>query len=183
MVDRSIRDRRARKSILALWQALFGLMQSKDWADISVQMIADRADVARSTFYAHFQTKQDLLDAGFALLGGNLQAQVLAMPLRPGHLGTLDWLLAHVSDSRDFMQRAKGTAAGQVIQARFRQSIAGLLTAELSRAGRKVEAGTIVFLAGGIFAVVEDWVTKGCPDDRDSLSRDLCARVLAYTPA
>ena len=183
MLDKSGTDRRARKSILALWQALFDLMQTTDWAEISVQMIADRADVARSTFYAHFQTKQDLLDAGFAMLGGNVQTKVLAMPQRAGHLATLDWLVAHVGNSREFMQRAKGTAAGQIIQGRFRQTVAALLADELALARRAADPRSRVFVVGGIFAVVEDWTAKGCPGDPDSLAQDLAVSVLAYIPA
>ncbi len=53
-------DRRSLRSRRLLSEALLGLLQDHDWADISVQMICGRADVARSTFYAHFQTKQDV---------------------------------------------------------------------------------------------------------------------------
>ena len=82
-------DRRARRSRRVLAEALWQLIQQSDWADISVQMICDRADVARSTFYAHFQTKLDLLDEVFA--EGKAQ---LADHARDGGLdGTLLWLV------------------------------------------------------------------------------------------
>ena len=35
-------------------------------SDSTVQMIIDRAEVARFTFCAHYQTKQDLLGVGFS---------------------------------------------------------------------------------------------------------------------
>ena len=62
MTDSIATDRRSLRSRRLLWEALLALLQKDDWAEISVQMICDRADVARSTFYAHFQTKQDLLE-------------------------------------------------------------------------------------------------------------------------
>ena len=59
-------DRRALRSRRMLWDALFALLQDHDWADINIQMICQKAVVARSTFYVHFPTKQDLLDSGFS---------------------------------------------------------------------------------------------------------------------
>lgn len=54
-------DRRQRKSREAILGAFNGLITQKKYADITVQDIIDRADVGRSTFYAHFDTKDALL--------------------------------------------------------------------------------------------------------------------------
>ena len=54
------RDRRINRSREALHKALFALMLEKRYEDITVQDIIDRADVSRSTFYAHYQDKEDL---------------------------------------------------------------------------------------------------------------------------
>jgi len=43
-----------------LHQALHDLLTRKRYADITVQDIIDQADVGRSTFYAHYQDKEDL---------------------------------------------------------------------------------------------------------------------------
>jgi AcrR family transcriptional regulator len=54
-------DRRSLRSQRLLGAALVALMQEKRYVDITVQDILDRADVGRSTFYAHYQDKEDLL--------------------------------------------------------------------------------------------------------------------------
>ena len=41
-----------------------GILEKK-YEDITVQEILDRADVGRSTFYMHFQNKDELLVSGF----------------------------------------------------------------------------------------------------------------------
>jgi AcrR family transcriptional regulator len=56
-------DRRIEKTQSAIFTAFFELMQKKRYSGITVQDIIDRANVGRTTFYAHFPTKDDLLFA------------------------------------------------------------------------------------------------------------------------
>jgi AcrR family transcriptional regulator len=63
-----IDDRRSRRSQQALIEALIDLMASKPYDSISIKEIVDRANVGRSTFYAHYQTKDDLVKSGFERL-------------------------------------------------------------------------------------------------------------------
>lgn len=44
-----------------LGDALIALMQQKPFDDITVQEVLDRAGIGRSTFYAHYRDKNDLL--------------------------------------------------------------------------------------------------------------------------
>lgn len=54
-------DRRQRKSREAIFAALIELLSRKDFSQITVGEIIERADVGRTTFYAHFETKEHLL--------------------------------------------------------------------------------------------------------------------------
>lgn len=54
-------DRRVRYTMLALKDSLIGLMQENHISKISVKMLCERADINRSTFYAHYTNPYDLL--------------------------------------------------------------------------------------------------------------------------
>jgi AcrR family transcriptional regulator len=59
----SVVDRRVQKTRKFLQEALIELVEEKGYDSITVREILDRADVGRSTFYAHFQDKDDLLNS------------------------------------------------------------------------------------------------------------------------
>src|SRR5258706_10394854 len=58
-------DRRSQRTRQLVHTALIELMLERRYDEITVQDIIDRANVGRSTFYAHYLDKEDLLVSGF----------------------------------------------------------------------------------------------------------------------
>jgi AcrR family transcriptional regulator len=59
-------DPRVRRTQEYLREALIELVLEEGYQDITIKDLADRACVNRSTFYLHYQDKDDLLKTGFA---------------------------------------------------------------------------------------------------------------------
>jgi len=57
-----VQDRRITKTRKAIYHAFLQLLNKKDYETITVQEIIDLADVGRSTFYSHYESKELLLD-------------------------------------------------------------------------------------------------------------------------
>src|SRR5262245_61151079 len=60
-MSQDLPDRRVQKTRKLLQDALIELVAEKGYESVSIREILDRANVGRSTFYAHFQDKDQLL--------------------------------------------------------------------------------------------------------------------------
>lgn len=61
VMPQNVVDRRVQKTRKLLQDALIELVAEKGYESVTIQEILDRANVGRSTFYAHFQDKDQLL--------------------------------------------------------------------------------------------------------------------------
>ena len=118
-------DRRVQKTKRHLSQALIALIVEKGYERVTVQDILDRADVGRSTFYAHYESKDVLLvdgprNLGLALFGEGAAADVASRH----HPMAFRALFEHVNESRPLAKAMLGKNAGSVILDAFRAKVA-----------------------------------------------------------
>jgi AcrR family transcriptional regulator len=69
-------DRRIQRTRQALRAALFELIIERGYEKITIADITERANIGRTTFYLHYQEKEDLLKASLRALVGELQLEV-----------------------------------------------------------------------------------------------------------
>ena len=70
-------DRRIQRTRQSLRTALLDLIKEKDYDEISIEDITERADIGRTTFYLHYKDKEDLLMEEFSTIMYE-RAQVLS---------------------------------------------------------------------------------------------------------
>lgn len=91
-------DRRSERTRQLLSDALIKLMVEKQYDLITVQDVIDKANVGRSTFYAHYQDKEDLLTSNFERVLALLDPHVDQGDAATARLLHVEGLFQHVKD-------------------------------------------------------------------------------------
>lgn len=167
-------DRRVLRTHRALRDALISLLLDRGWDDINIQVLCERADIGRSTFYLHFQNKEQLLVSGFDDLRAFIRTQnTITTDRQTGSLPFVNGLIAHVYEQRILFRAIIGRRSGHVVQKRFREMVNQLVEEEipLTTTGWKRDAG-IRYVAGALVELLAWWVDAGTErsvDDIESL--------------
>src|SRR5262245_522948 len=106
-------DRRVAKSRRALKEALTDLILERGYETVTVQDVIDRADVGRSTFYAHFLDKDDLLMSILADLEMPAPDHTTWTPDDPAFDWTLE-LFRHFGSGRRLFKAVAGRQSGEL---------------------------------------------------------------------
>jgi len=175
-------DRRIARTQNALWTALQGLLQSHSWDDITIKMICARGDVARSSFYAHFDTKLDLLDFGFSTVLGDLRPLAETNTTASGTFVTTDWMVDHILGNPGFFMRVSRSQSDLVLFSRFTKALEGLLAHELTAKGITATATTVTFCIGGAFAIVRDHIETRAATAPTTLKARLADQIRKALP-
>ncbi len=127
-------DRRVPRTRKLLQDALMALILEKGYEAVTVQDIIDRANVGRSTFYAHFLDKQALLLSGLEQLRVFLAQQQPPAVAAPG-APRLHFSLAmfeHACGYRPVYRALVGTQSGAVVRRHIQQMLTDLVCDELA---------------------------------------------------
>lgn len=164
-------DPRPNRTRSLLSGALLELIQEKRWDRIRVQDILDRTGVGRSTFYAHYDNKFDLLTADIPTI-------TLPISEADGQPDLLP-LFEHVAEMRPIMLPLMSQPLLGEIMDVFQRQLADAWSEHLGTAGIADERQQIAseLLAGGFMAVARRWLKEGCRQP----PADVCAEFTAYS--
>ena len=179
-------DRRIEKTKHALFEALVELMIEQGYEAISVADIAERANVGRSTFYAHYADKEDLLQES---LRGLRQHLITATPARepaddPVHpaLAFSLPMLNHVREVRELFCALAGKQHGAPVQRQLHVMLTDLVreTLETEAAPAQLPAALVAESIVGAFLSLAIWWMNG----HEELSAEAVDRVFRslFTP-
>jgi AcrR family transcriptional regulator len=162
-------DVRVRRTRDALGDALIALMQERPFDDITVQDILDRAQIGRSTFYAHYRDKDDLflsdvedfLESMSNLLLRRREASNRIVPVREllTHFAEMRPLLTALTEADkmcDFLELGHGYFA-RAIDSRL-ADLPGTRTMPLNQRAAMSQA-----FAGAFLSLATWWMTQPSP--------------------
>src|SRR5260370_4438505 len=124
-------DRRVRKTRLALKEALVSLILERGFEAVTVQDIIDRADVGRSTFYAHFVDKYELLLEAFRDPGVPPPDVSHRQHGDPPFAWTLE-MFRHISSGRRLYRALLGRQGGAFARQEFEREVERRVRDELT---------------------------------------------------
>ena len=126
-------DRRIQRTRQLLLDALVALILEKGYEEITVQDIIDRANVGRSTFYAHFQDKEDLFLSGFENLRDQFEAHLLGGGSEPNNPWGLSLILfEHVQSSQRLFKAMMGKQSRGGMTQHFNRYLTALLRSHMN---------------------------------------------------
>jgi AcrR family transcriptional regulator len=165
-------DLRIRRTCERLGSALLALILERQFDDVTVQDVLDRASVGRSTFYLHYRDKDDLLLSQLEMF---LETMSTALSIRKeeshrvvpvaelfAHIGNQNKLYRALGDSgrlHDFFDLAQGYFA-RGIEQRLRESNR-LSNPRLSKLPQRELGARASALAGSMLSLLRWWLDRG----------------------
>jgi AcrR family transcriptional regulator len=180
-------DRRVARTRAMLQQAHISLILRKGYEAITVDDICDAANVGRSTFYAHYSSKDDLRRSGLEhlrrlLVERQKKALAGAGDIRERSLGFSLTMFEHARDHLDLYKALVGGRGGAIALGTIRQILSDLVRNELAATASKKSADVIPrelvvqYVVGAFMAVMTWWLDGGAklpPQRIDAVFRQL----------
>ena len=158
---------------------MLALIVEKGYEHVSVQDILDRADVGRSTFYAHYRDKEELLLGGFdESFAAFVEATGAANDdERVRFLEPALVLFQHADGHRHVWKALVGKQSSEVVLRYLREHLAGVISQHLRQQiddhvpDELVFAATVQYTVNALIGVLAWWSETDAPYTPDELHR------------
>ena len=153
-----------RRTRAAIQSALTQLILEKGYDAVTVTELIDRADIGRSTFYAHFTDKSDVFDDTIEELSGFLR----------GHSGGSGELFAfsqpmfeHIVEQRRVVRALFGDGGHSNALRSTTRALRGVVLDELrsryADSAQRQQQLVADFVVGAYFSVITHWIASQHP--------------------
>lgn len=186
-------DRRQQKTRTAIFSAFTSLLAEKSYSKITVQEIIDLADVGRTTFYAHFETKDDLLKELCQELFGHIISSAMDRTHTHGLYSDRSapesvfcHLLQHLQENDKNIIALLSCESSEMFLRYFKDSLNDLIRSQFINQNRKantdIPEGFLINHISGSFVEMVLWWIKGhmkqTPEDLDRYFRAVIEPII-----
>lgn len=169
-------DRRIQKTKAAITNAFFTLLKEKDFTRITINDIAEKANVNRGTIYTHYQNKYDLLGA---CIEEKLQLlKEVCLPIRMDASASelfvsLESVYKFFNDNFLFFSLMLQNGGSNNFQARFKESLIEEMRRLTPAKGSPYDHEFFTqFRASALVGVVEWWIRENKPLSVDEMAEN-----------
>jgi AcrR family transcriptional regulator len=163
-------DRRIQRTRQLLLDALVALILEKGYEAVTVQDIIDRANVGRSTFYAHFQDKEDLFFSGFEKLRSQFEAHLLGDGLTVDNPWKLSLVIfEYVHENQRLFKAMVGKQGGGMMMGHFNKYLSLIMRSHMKsqmteRAREQVPPEIMAqYIVSSLLALITWWLDHDLP--------------------
>jgi AcrR family transcriptional regulator len=169
MVEKN-EDRRIMRTRKFLQEALLALILEKGYEEVTIQDVLDRANVGRSTFYAHFQDKEALFLSEFETLRTLFEHHLLSQPAPD----TSPWSLSlvmfqHAQSNLQLYKALAGKQGGSMALVHLQNYLSSLLRAHLKQrfsqqASKQIPPEILAhYLVNAFISLLTWWLDNNLP--------------------
>jgi AcrR family transcriptional regulator len=166
-------DARTRRTRFLLAEALMSLGAARGVDDLDVGEIVEEAGVARSTFYAHYASKDDFLVRSFVNMIAMTEAAVRERYPDSEDLLPSRHLFAHIQEAQDFARRVAKAEAFPAQMAAGEAKLREIAETNLVRLkpdwAHERRRETAVYIAGGFIGLLRWWMESGLKKTPDEM--------------
>jgi AcrR family transcriptional regulator len=194
-VSKKIVDRRILHTKAMLQRALLSLISKKIYEAVTIKDICEAAHVSRSTFYAHYTSKDDLKRSGFEplrklLVDRQQEARPIAGHRGGGRLSFSLPMFEHARDHKEHYRALLGSRGGAVSLGTIRKMLSDLVRNELTTSSVNGSAEAVPpefvvrYVVGAYMAVMTWWLDGGAkvpPERMDAMFRRLAIEGISPT--
>lgn len=182
-------DRRQKKTRRAIYDAFTALLAEKNYNNITVQNIIDAANVGRTTFYAHFETKDDLLKSVCEELFGHIISSAIdAAHSDCSHSHEIATrsvfchLLQHLQKNDNNILGLLSCKSSDLFLQYFKESMNALIQSQfmIQKNELRIEVPQdflINHITGSFVEMVNWWITGHMQQTPEELDRYFCAVI------
>lgn len=186
-------DRRQKKTRTSIFNAFIMLLSQQNYNRITVQEIIDKANVGRSTFYAHFETKDDLLKTLCEELFGHILSSAMDCTHTHGLYSSKNapesvfcHLLQHLQENDNNILALLSCESSEIFLRYFKDSLCQLVKTQFisqnRHSNKELPEDFLVNHISGSFVEMVLWWIKGqmkqTPEELDYYFRAVIEPIL-----
>ncbi len=182
-------DRRQKRTREAIFSAFTELLSEKSYEHISVQEIIDAANIGRTTFYAHFETKEYLLRDLCEELFGHIIGTAMGLPQGQYHCtcgsstdSVFLHLLRHLQENDRNILELLNSQNNEIFLSYFKSGLRKLIVAQYAHRGLLKhsllpEDYLVNHISSSFVDTVVWWLSRGMKESPEQLAEYFLATV------